>query len=109
MVKVVTRQCKCWPNSIGVDQDHVPENKVRLACKTYKAYEFCQSLKNRRLMKKIFCPIQEGLIIFNFKRLENCNFISHANCVAPLVSNFKQQVITGYTLFLLKIVKNIKT
>ena len=45
MVKVVTRQCKCWPNSIGVDQDHVPENKVRL---TYKPARVTNSRASKR-------------------------------------------------------------
>ena len=45
------RECKCWPNSIGVDQ-------------------------------------KPG---FKMGMLGNCTYIKHALCVAPLVSNFKQQ------------------
>ena len=53
-------KCSCWPNSIGIEKKYGPEEEARL--------------------------LEIGIDI---KNMANCDFVQHANCVAPLVSNFE--------------------
>ena len=57
---VIMVKCSCWPNSIGIEKKYGPEEEARL--------------------------LEIGIDI---KNMANCDFVQHANCVAPLVSNFE--------------------
>ena len=58
--QVIMVKCFCWPNSIGIEKKYGPEEEARL--------------------------LEIGIDI---KNMANCDFVQHANCVAPLVSNFE--------------------
>ena len=61
MTKVIQQKCQCWPNSIGIVQRKTLGNRLKIL------------LSNT----------------FKGQMLQNCDFLQHSACVAPIVSNFE--------------------